>query len=248
MTCCATSRSAGMPTRRRRCATSPTPRACSTSSTSRPGTTRRAVACVDTLADGVIGEPEHVAYTMLLSIWRAPLRAYGWQFDAESGGGWLRSIGSHQIDFTRWTFGEVAEVGCQLRFVTTDRPDADGKLRHCTGDDGFVLVLRTDRGVTVVMDSTASAPVSLPLSTLVVGSRGILEEVGYRVVARTPEGERELTRPADDTDPLLADQLRYFEVVRDAVHERHLPPDVPTFDDGLACSVVLDRALDAARG
>ena len=34
---------------------------------------------------------------------------------------------------------------------------------------------------------------------------------------------------------------RYAEVVRDAVHDRLVPPDAPTFDDGLACALVMDR-------
>jgi len=197
------------------------------------------------LSDGAIGEPEHVAITMLMSIWRAPLRPYGWLFDADAGGGWLRSIGSHQIDFSRWAFGELVEVGAQLRTAVTERPDADGSLHGCTADDGFGLMLRSDRGVTIVMNSSADAPLTLPPSTLVVGSHGVLEEAANRVVLRTAEGERELFKSEAGTNPLFAAQQRYAEVVRDAVHERHVPPDAPTFEDGLACVAVLDRALGA---
>ena len=60
--------------------------------------------------EGAIGTPEHVQFSMLLSITRAPLRRYGWLFDDELGGGWLRALGSHLIDFSRWTFGEVVEA------------------------------------------------------------------------------------------------------------------------------------------
>jgi len=192
------------------------------------------------VAEGAIGEPEHVAFSMLMAIWRAPLRPYGWLFDAAAGGGWLRSMGSHQLDFARWTFGEIVEVGGQLRTAVAERPDAAGDLQGCTADDGFALTLRSDRGVSVVMDSSAVAPVNLPLSLRVIGSQGVLEEAAGRVVLHTPDGDRELLGPTVGTNPLVAAQQAYAEVVRDAVRSRDVPPDAPTFDDGLACAVVMD--------
>jgi hypothetical protein len=39
---------------------------------------------------------------------------------------------------------------------------------------------------------------------------------------------------------------RYAEAIRDAVRERWVPPDVPTFDDGLACATVMDRVAGGA--
>jgi predicted dehydrogenase len=194
------------------------------------------------IADGAIGEPEHVAFTMLMSISRSPLRPYGWVFDAEAGGGWLRAMGSHQIDFSRWTFGEIVEVGGQLRTAVTERPDADGNMRRCSAEDGFALMLRSERGASVVMDSSSAAPVNVPLSMLVVGSHGTLEETASRVVVRTPDGDRDVFSAEPGVNPLFAAMQRYAEVVRDAVHERHVPPDAPTFEDGLACAAVMDRA------
>ncbi|HEV7762891.1 MAG TPA: Gfo/Idh/MocA family oxidoreductase [Acidimicrobiales bacterium] len=194
------------------------------------------------LAEGVVGQPEHVAVTMLMAISRSPLRPYGWLFDAASGGGWLRAMGSHLVDFARWTFGEIVEVGGQLRTAVPSRPDADGQPHACTADDGFALTLRSDRGVSVVMDSSSAAPLHLPLSLLVVGSHGVVEEAAGRVVVRTPDGDRELLAAAPGTNPLVAAMQRYAEVLRDAVHDRAAPPDAPTFDDGLACAVVMDAA------
>ena len=171
VTCCATSRSAGMATRRRRCATSPTPQVSSTSSTSRPGTTRLAGACVDALADDVIGDARaRGVHDAPVDLARAPAQRTG-------GSSTRRPVGDGCAPSARTR--SISPAGPSARsprsaarsvFATTERPDADGKVRHCTGDDGFVLVLRTDRGVSIVMDSTASAPVGLPLSTLVVGS------------------------------------------------------------------------------
>ncbi len=198
------------------------------------------------VADGAVGEPEHAAFTMLMSVSRSPLRPYGWLFDAAAGGGWLRAMGSHQIDFARWTFGEIVEAAGQLRTAVTERPDATGTKHRCTADDGFALTLRSARGVSVVMDSSSAAPMNLPLSLVVVGSEGVLEEAGNRVVVHTPNGDRELFKTQPSSNPLVPAMQRYAEAIRDAVHEQEIPPDVPTFDDGLACAIVMDRVSSSA--
>jgi predicted dehydrogenase len=192
------------------------------------------------VADGVIGEPEHMALTVLMALSRSPVRPYGWLFDAESGGGWLRAMGSHQIDFVRWALGEITEVAGQLRTAVTERTDGDGNPHLCTADDGFALTLRTERGVSAVIDSSSAAPVHLPPSLRIVGSDGVLEETGGRVVLRTSDGEHEQLAAPSGTNPLVVAQQRYAEVIRDAVRHDELPPDVPTFDDGVACNVVMD--------
>lgn len=194
------------------------------------------------IADGAIGEPEHVAFTMLMSVSRWPLRPYGWLFDAAAGGGWLRAMGSHLIDFTRWTFGEIVDVASQLRTAVTERTDAEGDVHRCTAEDGFALMLRSEHGVSVVMNSSSAASLNLPLSMLVVGSHGLLEELGSQVVLRTREGDRKVLDVEGSSDPLFVAMQRYAEVVRDAVHERYVPADTPTFDDGLACALVIESA------
>jgi predicted dehydrogenase len=96
------------------------------------------------------------------------------------------------------------------------------------------------------MDGSSAAPMNLPLSLVVVGSEGVLEEAGNRVVVHTPDGDRELFKAQPSSNPLVPAMLRYAEAVRDAVHERETPPDVPTFDDGLACAIVMDRVASSA--
>jgi predicted dehydrogenase len=46
------------------------------------------------VSDGVIGQPEHVNWTMLLAWTQVPLRPSGWVFDEAKAGGWLRAAGS----------------------------------------------------------------------------------------------------------------------------------------------------------
>lgn len=197
------------------------------------------------VAEGAVGRPEHVVLSALMAIWRVPLRPYGWLFDAAAGGGWLRAMGSHQIDFARWAFGEVVAVAGQLRTTVAERPDADGTLHPCTADDGYAVALRTDRGVSVLLDGSAAAPSHRPSSLLVVGSDGVIEESSGRIVVHPADGgdERELLLTAPAGNPLVAAMTTYAAVVRDAVHTRHVPADVPTFDDGVACATVMHQLV-----
>jgi predicted dehydrogenase len=196
------------------------------------------------VAEGAIGAPEHLQFSMILSIWRAPLRRHGWLFDDALGGGWLRALGSHLIDFSRWTFGEVVEASGQLRTAIAERPDTGGDLHRCTADDGFVAALRSERGVTTVIDSSAAAPVTVMPTAIVVGSHGVLESVGdSRIALHTATGTREVFTAEAGANALFSAQREWCAVIRDAVRGGALPPDAPTFADGLAWNEVLDRLV-----
>lgn len=194
------------------------------------------------IEDGAIGSPEHVQFSMLLAITRAPLRRYGWLFDDELGGGWLRALGSHLIDFSRWTFGEVVEVSGQLRTAVAERPDADGKPHRCTADDGFVAALRSERGVTTVIDSSSASPVNVAPTLVVVGAQGALESIAdRRIVLHTASGSQEVFAAAPGANALFEAQRAWAGVIRDAVRGGVLPAGAPTFADGLAWNEVHDR-------
>jgi predicted dehydrogenase len=192
------------------------------------------------LRDGVIGEPEHVNWTMLLAWTRVPLRPSGWIFDEGQAGGWLRAAGSHLIDFARWTFGEIIEVSGQLRTAVTERPGVGGITEPCTADDGFVATLRTERAVTLVIDSSSAASVTLPPRIVLTGSTGALEVVGERIVLHDGQGTIDMFVPDSDIYDPFAPQRAFAAVVRDAVRDGHLD-GIPTFTDGLACVEVMDR-------
>ncbi|MGH8996170.1 MAG: hypothetical protein ACRDYB_09125, partial [Acidimicrobiales bacterium] len=111
----------------------------------------------------------------------------------------------------------------------------------CTADDGFTATMRSDRGVTVAMDGSSAAPVNVPLSLVVLGSSAVLQEAANRVVVRTPDAEREVFRGDTEANPLLVAMQRYAGTIRDAVRDREVPSDTPTFEDGLACAIVMDK-------
>ena len=198
---------------------------------------------------GAVGTVEHVEVAQFSAGSRVPLRKYGWLFDAERGGGWIGAWGSHFLDYVRWTFGEVVDCGAELRTDITERPDADGVLRACTAEDAFVAWLRTDRGVSVTIDTTFVAPVNLPSRVTVIGSDGALElRSDHRITRTTAAGTEDVfTLDVTAADPHLIPMQRWAEVVRDAVSEGVAPPDAATLEDGVACAEIMNWLRDRPR-
>jgi predicted dehydrogenase len=200
--------------------------------------------------DGAVGTVEHVQWTSFSGIW-GPQRKFGWSFDASLGGGWIRVHGSHNIDYIRWTFGEVVEASAVLRTTIKERPDAKGNIRQCTAEDGFTALLRTDRGASVVFDATATGAVDRPAHVTIVGSRGVLEvlsenvhEIGGRILLHTTEGTTEVLYRPGWGDPTAHDDSAiapWSPLVRDAVHHGASDERLATFADGLACARVMDQ-------
>jgi predicted dehydrogenase len=202
------------------------------------------------LSSGAVGTIEHVQWTSFAGIWRAP-RTFSWSFDSTRGGGWIRVHGSHNIDFIRWTFGEIVDASAVVRTTIKQRPDAEGNMHESTGEDGFVMTLRTDNEVSVVFDATASAAVDRPVRVTIVGSDGVLEvvsenvhEIGGRILLHTTGGTSELFHKPSWADPTAHDNTvmaPFGELVRDAVRQGAPNPVMATFADGLACARVMDR-------
>jgi predicted dehydrogenase len=143
----------------------------------------------------------------------------------------------------RWTFGEILDCGAELRTDVAQRPDADGVLHECTAEDAFVAWLRTDRGVSITIDTTFVAPVNLPSRVLVIGSEGVLELRGdHSITKYTVESRDEVFRlDVTAEDPHLVPMQRWAEVVRDGVRDGEAAPGAATLADGLACAQVMDQ-------
>jgi len=192
---------------------------------------------------GAVGTVEHVEVAQFSAGSRVPLRNYGWLFDVERGGGWIGAWGSHFLDYVRWAFGEVVECGAQLRTDIKERPDADGVLHECTAEDAFVAWLRTERDVSITIDTTFVAPVNLPSRVTLIGSDGVLElRSDHRITRTTADGSEDVFHlDVTAADPHLIPMQRWAEVVRDAVRAGEAPEDAATLEDGLACAQMMDR-------
>ncbi len=213
--------------------------------------------------DGAIGRPEHVQWVHVSSGTRVPLRPHSWLFERESGGGWIGAWASHAVDALRWWLGEVVDVHCTPRTTITERPDrtGGGALRPCDAEDGITTALTLTGGVTVAIDSTFAATVSLVPRIAIAGSDGVLENVGdRRLVLWRPDGTRDDVMPASTDagggsdgggaggdrsvggDRHALPMHRWAAAIREAVETGR--PTTPSFLDGLACRRVLDRMLD----
>jgi predicted dehydrogenase len=198
--------------------------------------------------DGEVGAVEHVHWSVLHPWWRFDAeRPYGWSFDADLGGGWIRLSGSHLIDFLRWTLGDVVDATGAVRTTITERTDVDGRVQRCTAEDGYTAVLLTAAGPTATIEATATASALRPNRLTVVGSDAVLEltnenprEEDARIVRSTRDDTKELFAFAQG-DTYTSQMRQWAEIIRDAVRVGHAPPDAPTFADGLAVSRVMDR-------
>jgi predicted dehydrogenase len=194
------------------------------------------------VADGAVGDVEHVTWTHHSAGSRVPLRPHGWLFERSSGGGWVGAWGSHTVDTLRQLLGDVATAHAQCRTSVTERPDRDGVARPCDAEDGFTAWLAFAGGATATLDSTFAAAASIAPRIVLAGSEGSLECVAdARIIIRRADGTRaEHDRPPATGDPHLEPMRRWALVIRDAVEEGVAPPGAPTFADGFACARVLD--------
>jgi predicted dehydrogenase len=189
---------------------------------------------------GVIGEPHHFQYSRHIAY---PGRPWNWLYSRELGGGWLAGQGSHLIDCCRWLFGsEIVEAAAVMRTTVAERPGPDGQLRPCDADDGFVASLLTATGVTAVIDCAIESPVNTGERTAVFGSTGMLELDEQAIVVRTSASDLE-THQIDlqGKVALNLSMERWAARICEAVRAGVAEPGWPTFDDGLACAVVMDR-------
>ena len=205
------------------------------------------------LQEQVMGVVEHLQWNAFHGVWLDPSRPFGWSFDRDLGGGWIRLSGSHTIDFLRWSLGEIVDATGAVRTTITERADADGHMRRCTAEDGYTAVLRTEGGASVTIDATSTNPVERPNRVTVIGSDGVLEltndnprEEDARIVLYTRDGAKELFS-FQQGDTYLTQMREWAEIVRDSVRRGRAEPDAPTFADGLACSKVMDLLARRAR-
>jgi predicted dehydrogenase len=192
--------------------------------------------------EGTLGAIEHVQWTHLSSGSRVPLRPWGWLFDRELGGGWIGAWGSHAVDTIRFVFGEVIDVHSRPRTDIGARPDREGVMHRCTAEDGLTAWLEVEGGVTVAIDSTFAAPVTIAPRLTVSGSEGIAELVGdQRMTLRRTDRTQAREEFAAETDHHATPMARLAAAAATATRETVVTSELPTFADGRACDAILER-------
>jgi predicted dehydrogenase len=199
----------------------------------------------DLVRDGVLGDIEHVSWTYRSAGTRVPLRRYGWLSERRLGGGWVGAWGSHAVDTLRWMAGEVKALAwAQCRTTIRERPDATGRMHAVDAEDGFTAQLELAGGITVVLDGGFAYAASTPERLVVAGSLAVAELIGgARITVRRADGTRDeiVPDPPENGNRHVAPMRAWCAIVHDIVETGTLPPEAPTFTDGLACDRVLDQ-------
>ncbi len=189
---------------------------------------------------GEVGRPEHFHFSAFSSGSRRPLRQYGWLFDRARGGGWIGAFGSHVIDLMLWLLGDVTAGGARSWVLIPERPDARGDMQTCDAEDAFSAWAEFASGATASIDTSFAAPVSLPPRITITGSEGSIENTAdVRVVLKRLDGtgaQFDFTPPPGDPHTLAMTGWAR-EIWRSVIEGRQV---TPSFDDGLACSRVMD--------
>ncbi len=189
---------------------------------------------------GELGRLEHVHFSAFSSGSRKPLRQYGWLFDRARGGGWIGAYGTHIIDMMRWLVGEVTKGGARTWVTIPERPDAEGTMQPCDAEDAFSAWAEFASGATASIDTSFTAPLSLPSRITVTGSEGAIENTAdVRVVLQQVDGTRaQFDFEPPSGDPHATAMTGWAREIWRAVREGRQV--TPSFDDGLACSRVMD--------
>jgi predicted dehydrogenase len=212
---------------------------------------------------GVIGTPRHLSIAFFSNGFRHG--TYGWINQRELGGGWIGSMGSHLIDFTRWLLNsDVAKCGAVVRIEEPIQLDRDGVKRTATAEDAYSAWFIMQNGCTSTQDTAYAASVPLPSRYTLMGSEGAIEMIGdTKLTVRRAPDLTGLSAAERIRRGLLAgegDEVFDFPPASGEVHEPALMPwfgkvkeavrtgtqITPSFDDGVAMAEVMEQLKASA--
>jgi predicted dehydrogenase len=215
-----------------------------------------------TVASGVIGNPQLAVFALHMPTLAGPGATMpAWWDDAEQGGGWLGSHGTHMFDQMRLTFGDIVAVSASIATLSP---------RGATSDDTYTAQFATTTGGTGVLHSSCAAAGPYFAIGRIVGTKGSAWLDNEDVWVETGRGPTQVP-PADDLpamrpQPAAAELIettydamrsggvnlgpftRLYEIIRDRLLGLDIPddPEPATFADGLANQLMLDAARASA--
>jgi predicted dehydrogenase len=124
------------------------------------------------IASGAIGVPTHARVRLFSDYAAHPLGALSWRYTlAEGGHGVLSDLASHGVDLTRYALGDLSSVVALTAVFIPERPmpaegsvsyghgrgDADAPRGKVENEDYVAAMLRTERGVPVMLECSRVA-------------------------------------------------------------------------------------------
>jgi predicted dehydrogenase len=205
---------------------------------------------------GLIGAPRHVSVTAFLPVPGFAAQPFSWLHDRERGGGLLHALGAHYIDLVRFLAGDIdpssvrGETAIWVRERVTDR----GERRTVTADDSFALVGRLRSGALLTMQLSGAVDPAPEGRLEIYGESGSLAMTGLmRVEAAGAREQLAVIEPDPPRSlyPRPVPAPRFAAIIDGLIARieegRSAAPDLPTFEDGLACQLVCDAVLESSR-
>ncbi|MBL8058232.1 MAG: Gfo/Idh/MocA family oxidoreductase [Anaerolineales bacterium] len=207
----------------------------------------------DLLKAGAIGRPRLMTFDFFSNFLDLPDDNNRWIWDADNGGGVLAGYTAHALDLGQRWFGPVREVEATLSTLTSVSLPAG--LKNAADDTGAVTLLFQAGVVGLFRHSAVTA---LPRTQIELhGTEGSLLITGFgdeaallRMGAEAPETLFPPVPYLEETrgHSGLAGAFGIFlEQLAQAITEHSLPPDLPTFADGLQVTRLIEAARLASR-
>jgi len=212
----------------------------------------------DTLAQRALGQMQLMCFDYFSDeLTRSPgstsALSQAWLWDAEKGGGMLASYVAHALDIAMQWFGPIRDVDATL--ATLNQRDIPAGIAQLADDTGH-LTLHFESGVLGLFrygGATALHRIGMELH----GTDGSLLVEGFgdevSVIWRDAEVAQTLYPPIQYLEETrghsgLTGALTVFlERLGVAITDGRLPPDLPTFADGLRTTQVVDALRKAAQ-
>jgi predicted dehydrogenase len=129
---------------------------------------------IEQATQGVVGDIRHVAVDWITSGWASAGRPWSWRCDRKAGGGVLRDMACHSLDYLRLLLHQNAtDLTARTRINITERRDADGRMRPVDAPDQVDLLLDSP-AATARVSISSSMPQGQGHRIEVHGTRGRL--------------------------------------------------------------------------
>ena len=206
----------------------------------------------DLIEAGTVGQVYHFDIRFIMG-WARGLE-YTWRLDGEQGTGSIGDLGTHDIDLTRWFFGEVASVYAEAEH-SERRFHPDGSPVQPTNDSSMILLELKNGAKGVITTSMVfeQGDREMEQRVLVYGSEGSIEATmymagpnqGMKVWVSHKDGfTEEFDLGTDMWSQLASETVGVREFVENVALGRQAGPD---FRDGYLAQVVVDAALESSR-
>lgn len=132
------------------------------------------LAMKELLADhNYLGDPYYIQFTDTVPFWHpAKPVQHEWIYQLSMGGGYLYAVGSHDIDFLRSLFGDIAAVNAQVVTTLRNRVSPEGHDIAVDADDTSILNLRFVNGAVGVLTCSSMALHAPRIRLEAYGSKG----------------------------------------------------------------------------